>query len=157
MAGAGGGALSGSCPGLPHVDAPSTPDDAACHTVSIVDTRNEAAARANLRAGLRVRPHQQARRPVSHRVVAVDQPLHRGQQLRHAYYVFMVNGNGRSGASLSDTSHAHGLGPARSVDVLGTEPLISAYQEMVVIWAGHGPRQPHPCCSGAPLSRSPPL
>ena len=40
-----------------------------------------------------------------------------GQQLRHAYYVFMVNGNGRSGASLSDTSHAHGLGPARSVDV----------------------------------------
>jgi hypothetical protein len=80
-----------------------------------------------------------------------------GQQLRHAYYVFMVNGNGRSGASLSDTSHAHGLGPARSVDVLGTEPLISAYQEMVVIWAGHGPRQPHPCCSGAPLSRSPHL
>ena len=76
VAGAGGGSV-GSCAGLPCVDAPSTPDDAAPHTVSIVDTRKEAAARANLRAGLRVRRHQQARRPVSHRVVAADQPLHR--------------------------------------------------------------------------------
>ena len=31
---------------------------------------------------------------------------------------------------------------ARSVDVLGADPLISKYEERVVIWAGHGPRQP---------------
>ena len=47
------------CPGLPHVDAPGTPDDVVRHTVSIVDTTREATARANLRAGLRVRRHQQ--------------------------------------------------------------------------------------------------
>jgi len=32
-------------------------------------------------------------------------------------------------SSLADTSLAHGPGQARSVDVLGADPLISEYQE----------------------------
>ena len=144
------------CAGLPCVDAPSTPDDAARHTVSIVDTRKEAAARANLRL-VCGSGGTKARRPVSHRVVAADQPLHR--RAAAATRVLRVHGQRQRPQRRLAVRHqpCAWSRPSAFRGRIGTEPLVSTYQEMVVIWAGHGPRQPHPCCSGAPLSRSPHL
>ena len=98
-----------------------------------------------------------ARRPVSHRVVAADQPLHR--RAAAATRVLRVHGQRQRPQRRLAVRHqpCAWSRPSAFRGRIGTEPLISAYQEMVVIWAGHGPRQPHPCCSGAPLSRSPHL
>lgn len=68
-------------PGLPYVDAPSTPDDVVRHRVHHGHPQGGHGP-CQPRGLPAVRRHRQARRPLSHRVVAVDQRWHRGQQQR---------------------------------------------------------------------------